>query len=98
MAKPFNNYSELYFDETNTLFSGIAYVPDFSLYSQYFKEGVVSAEQEYRPDKIAWDLWDDQNAGWILFEINGFIYLNEFSVGTKYYYLDYSILQQIGVV
>lgn len=99
MAKLITDYSSMFLDENNNFFSGLCYVPDFSLYSQLFKDYEIKAEQEFRPDKIAWELWNDQNAIWILNEINDLTNgISEYTQGRIIKYLDYNSLVSIGVI
>lgn len=100
------------FDEYSTTYSlyspqykriiycnGIAYVPDFSLYQQYFLQYTIPAHHEYRPDKISMELYSTPYLDWVLNEINYFTHgIKEYKKNTTINYLDVQILRTIGIV
>ena len=97
--KKFNNYSSLFVDENNRVFSGIAYVPDFSLYGSMFKSHTITATEEYRPDKIAFALWGNADVSWVLDEINEFTNgISSYTHNTVIKYLEKQELIKMGLL
>lgn len=95
----YTDYSSTFIDTENNIFSGLAYVPDLSVYQQYFKEHIVTDAQEYRQDKIAYELWGSQDAGWVLDVINDFTNgVSEYWSGRAIKYLDYNTLITLGLL
>jgi len=78
--------------------SGISYYPDFSIYKNYYKMHIITPEEEYRPDKIAYNLWNNQRVSWILSAINQFyLGIREYKAGRTIFYLELDVLRQLGV-
>lgn len=100
----FDDYSKvynLYYERYNMILqtSGIAYIPDFSLYKEYFKSYTIPTYQAYRPDKIVFELWGNQFLVWILNAINNFDDgIKEYTSNRVIYYLEKNVLQNIGVI
>jgi len=100
----FDSYSETHevfiknYNQTMQL-SGIAYIPNFYLYNNYFKKHIIENYEEYRPDKIAYNLWGNQLLSWVLNEINHFTHgIQEYTKGREINYLDTEILRDIGII
>lgn len=68
-------------------YSGISYFPDKLKFSNY-KYHTITPEQKYRPDKIALELYGDQNAYWLLDIINDFTHgIIEYKPNKKIKYI-----------
>lgn len=79
--------------------SGISYIPDFYTYSNNYKIHVIENYEEYRPDKIAYNLWSNQLLSWVLNQINFFTHgIKEYTAGKEINYLDANILRDIGIL
>ena len=90
------DFSKIISDDIN--YSGVAETPDFSIYEENFLIHTIDATEQYRPDKIAWMLWGDENLSWVLDEINEFVDpLTEYYAGRKIKYLQKSYLEKLGI-
>lgn len=101
--KKFDSYKYVYnvLDSNDKVqqISGISYYPDFSRYKNYYKMHTILPEEEYRPDKIAFNLWGDQKASWVLSAINKFYSgIREYEAGITIFYVEKSVLSALGVL
>ena len=100
----FYSYSQLsdVFDEEDKKYiqiNGISYPLDFSIHKASYKKYVIKPEEQYRPDKLAFNLWGNQKLDWILDEINFFSHgIKEYTAGTEINYLEKEYLRLIGVL
>ncbi len=92
----FYNYVKAY-NVNNTKIGTISYYPDPIKYKSYYKKYKISAAEVYRPDKIAYNLFDDQKLWWVLDIINNFTNLDDYYIGREIYYLDKSYLDKLGL-
>jgi len=91
--------AEVLIDDDNIKYSGICFgVPDFTKYLSQCKTLIITSRLEYRPDKIAWDLYGDDNLGWVIDEINGAMSPEFYILGKEVKYLLPSILSTLGVL
>jgi len=94
-----HDYSDIYKEEDEILFKGITYTPDLSEYSDYFKTHTITEMEEFRPDKIANKLWYQEDAAWVLNEINYFQHgIKEYIRGKEIKYLERDILVNLGIL
>jgi hypothetical protein len=101
--KKFDDFTQVYntFDANNISqqISGISYYPDFSIYKNYYKMHVILPEEEYRPDKIAFNLWGDQTMSWVLSAINNFYSgIREYKNGVTIFYVEKDVLRALGIL
>jgi len=97
--KKYFDHSDVNIDTDNSLFSGIAYPPNFLDYDLNFKEYEIPPENEFRPDKIADELWGSGDLDWVLSDINGFTNgISEYTAGTTIHYLEENILIALGII
>lgn len=99
----FNDYSqtfnEIEYKNLVLSISGLSYFPDFYSYKNYFLEHIIKPEEAYRPDKIAYNLWGNQRASWILDAINNFTHgIKEYEKNKSIYYLSKDILVNLGIL
>lgn len=100
----FDSYSKTYsvyipyYNKTMTI-SGISYIPDFYQYKENYKTHIIENNEQYRPDRIAYNLWNNQRLTWVLNQINYFTHgIEEYVAGRSINYLDAEILQDIGIL
>ena len=97
--KTFFDSAGILYDDNNVRFRDIVNVPSFEKYKDQYKIHTITPQEEYRPDLIAWNLWDNEKLAWILDSINGFIHgYREYTSGTQIYYLEADVLQKIGAL
>jgi len=95
------DYAVLNIDENNLPFSGISYFPTST---ELFKDTdilytEVMNDESYRPDKIAYRLWQSQNISWILDVLNDFENgIKEYKRGTSLKYVSVTRLKAIGII
>ena len=79
--------------------NGISYPIDFSAHKLSYKKYIIRPEEQYRPDKIAFNLLGDQSLDWVLDEINFFHHgISEYVAGLEINYLAREYLRLIGIV
>lgn len=79
--------------------SGLAYPPDFYKYSSYYQKHIVENHEEFRPDKIAYNIWGNQLLSWVLNQINYFTHgIQEYTAGREINYLDAEMLRDLGIL
>ncbi|MBW2969090.1 hypothetical protein KY314_03155 [Candidatus Woesearchaeota archaeon] len=99
MPAQYYDYTSLFVDENNLVFSGISYPPNLLEYENDFKDYIIPAENEFRPDKIAWELWESQDLSWVLDLINDFTNgIAEYTRGKTIKYIDTDILVILGIL
>jgi len=99
MAKKYFEYSETFRDIDNKFFSGMSYTPNLLAYSNFFQEHIITPEQEYRPDKIAYYLWGLQDLSWVLDIVNDFTNgISEYTRDTTIKYLQTKKLVELGII
>lgn len=100
--RTFTDYSKKYIvfnHKQNVLINSIAYVPNFSLYSKYYLKYQIPVFNEYRPDKISYELYNTPYLDWVLNEINYFTHgIKEYKRNTIINYLDITILKTLGII
>ena len=85
-------------DDDGKEYSGITFsIPNFSVYQNEYKTYLITARTEYRPDKIAWDLYGDDSLSWVIDEINGAGHASFYTKGKEIFYLPPAILLQLGI-
>lgn len=93
------DFSEKIYDlNDNIYYNGISKYPDTSIYKNYYKKFIITPDVSYRPDKIAWKLWGQEDLGWILKIINNFETIKDFKVKIEINYLEYNMLESLGLV
>ncbi len=88
-------------DDTNKLqydLSGIAQTPDFYTYKKYYKQYIITPGNQYRPDKIAFELLGDPSLDWIIDSINFISHDKEYKMGKSISYLDRDTLKRFGII
>lgn len=103
MANFFNYASQFdVFDDASQTWDrvfGPSYTPDFYAYKNYFKKHIILSEEQYRPDKIMYNLVGDQSLDWVLDCINHFTNgIEEYYAGREINYLERDALRKIGVI
>ncbi len=78
--------------------SGVANVPDFSIYKNYYKTYIITPEYQYRPDKLAYMLLGSDLLMWVLDEINFIQHDKEYKIGKEINYLDKEQLKTLGIL
>ena len=92
------DFTKTLIDDDNVAYSGVAQTPDFSIYEDNFKLKVIQAEEQYRPDKIAWKLWNDGDLAWVLDEINNFDgSCQNYETNKTIKYLEKTYLEKLGI-
>lgn len=99
MSKKYHEYANYFKDTDNKVFSGISYPPNLLAYSNYFKEYEIAPEEEYRPDKISFELWGVEDLSWVLDVINDFTNgISEYTRYRKIKYLSAERLVNLGIL
>ena len=99
MAKKYFDSAEIFKDTDNKFFAGISYPPNFLLYSEFFREHIITSEQEFRPDKIVYELWGVEDLSWVLDIINDFSNgISEYTRDTVINYLPLNKMMELGIV
>ena len=94
--KQFSNYSITSTDEDNTDYSNVMFeIPDFSLYKSDFRIYTITAKTEFRPDKIAKLVYEDDLLSWVIDETNGLNKMSEYTRGKDIFYLPYYIISTL---
>jgi len=77
---------------------GLAYPTDLYPYKNMYKNYIIKPEEQYRPDKIAYNLWGNQYSSWILDLINNFTHgIQEYYMGRQIQYLESTVLNKLGM-
>jgi len=98
MSNYFASLETLY-DEKNVPYNGVFNNIDFRIYESYYKSYKILADEQYRPDKIAWKLLGSQDFSWILDLINNFENgIKEYEQNKIIKYLDMQFLINMGVI
>ena len=91
--KQFSNYSIISVDEDNKNYSNVMFaMPDFSVYEADYRIYTITAKTEFRPDRIAKLMFEDDSLSWVLDEINGLSRLSEYTRGKDIFYLPYQVV------
>ncbi len=91
-------YAEELIDNYGKKYSGISYnIPDFSKYENEYISYIIRPETEYRSDKIAFEIWGNDQLSWVLDEINNVTHPSFYTVNKEIYYLPLIILFNLGV-
>ena len=91
--KPFSNYATTSVDENSKNYSNVMFsMPDFSAYEEDYKIYTITSKTEFRPDKIAMLIYEDDALSWVLDEINGLNRLSEYTRGKNIFYLPFSTI------
>lgn len=78
--------------------SGLPFnLPSVETMKDYFKLMKITPEFKYRPDKLALDIWGDEDASYILNYINGFKNIKDYYVGRYIYYIEENDLYAVGL-
>lgn len=97
--KNFFDLAGILYDDNNIPFKDISNIPSFEIYKDRYQTHTITPQEEYRPDIISWNIWDNEKLSWVLDAINGFTHgYSEYTSGTQIYYLDSNILQSIGII
>lgn len=99
--KVLDDYSTIYnvvLDDVMRVAPGLSYYDDFYAFKNYYKIHVVLPEEQFRPDKIAYNLWDNQYISWVLDTINNITDLSEYYVGREINYLEEDFLRTLGIL
>ncbi len=100
--RTFFQYSKIYdnvvYDDKAVKTVGISYYPDFYQYKNYYKTLVIVPKFQFRPDKIAYSLWNNQYLTWVLDAINNFHHVSEYYIGRSIYYLEDDFLTNLGIL
>lgn len=100
--KTFSQYSNIFdnveYNGVSVQACGISYYPDFYIYKNYYLKFIIEPKYQFRPDKIAYVLWNNQFFSWVLDAINNFTHLSEYYIGREIYYLDSGFLTSIGII
>lgn len=93
------DYSKKFIDDDGKEYSGICfYIPNLSDMKDSFISFTITVEYEFRPDKIAYLLYNDDKLSWVLDEINNINHIKEYEHGKTIFYLPYNILVSAGIV
>jgi hypothetical protein len=84
-------------ENLNTIsYSSISYPSKLPLKKSMLKATILSNEQ-YRPDKVSFRLFEDPNLSWLLDDINNFYSFSDYYLGREIYYLGTKGLGSIGI-
>jgi len=77
----------------------LSYPPDFYPYKNYYKKYIIKPEEQYRPDKIAFNLLGDAKLAWVLDCINFFTHgIQEYYSRREIDYVDREVLRVMGII
>lgn len=98
--RAFTSLTGTIFDETNKEYKNIVKeILNFKVYEKYFKIYIIKPQDQYRPDKICLKLFNNQDASWILDEINNFSgNVDEYYLGREIFYLPQAQLTSLGLL
>jgi hypothetical protein len=100
--KTFSQYSSIFdnvgYNDTSVQASSISYYPDFYVYKNYYLKFLIEPKYQFRPDKIAYMLWNNQSLSWVLDAINNFTSLSEYYIAREIYYLNSDFLVSLGIL
>lgn len=78
---------------------GMSYTPDFYPYKNYYLKYIIKPEEQYRPDKIAFNLLGNQSLSWVFDCINFFKNgIEEYYAGREINYLERDVLKKLGIM
>ena len=88
--------SDLDINRRTISYRSICYTPKMPLKKYLFKTNILQTEK-YRPDKIAYRLFEDPTLSWVLDEINNLYSFKDYYPNREIYYLDNRGLNFIGI-
>jgi hypothetical protein len=91
-----NILSDLTKDSVTITYSSIAYPPKLPL-KQSMRRTIVSSDEIYRPDKIAFRLYNNPLLSWILDEANSFYSFSDYTINREIYYPTTEALELMGI-
>ena len=98
MTRQYHDSSEMFIDENNKMYKGLAYPYNFYDMNEY-EEYIILPTEEYRPDKIANKLWDAPDLTWILDILNDFTNgISEYRSGITIRYISQTTLTNLGIL
>lgn len=99
MAKSYHEYSETFEDSIKKNYSGPSFnTPDLAAYSDQYRQYKLDITEVYRPDKIAYELYNNINLSWVLNEINHFTHPRQYTNGLIIYFVPEAILYSLGIM
>lgn len=61
-------------------------------------ESEINSDEQFRPDKVAYRLYNDAQLSWVVDEANNWYHIKEYTIGRKFLYPTETTLIQMGIL
>lgn len=61
-------------------------------------EDEIQSDEQYRPDKVAYRVYNDASLSWIIDDANNWFHVKDYTIGRKFYRPSETTLVQMGIL